>query len=180
MRFRCSGSRYLVGEEVAHLDIAVVVGIVIAVADRGEAVPDLVLDLWIVIAWLRIQARLGLEKQSHRPKGCRCLAREGRVLLQLTLSSSVSKPFHRSLENTQNGLYNEFDIRSPSKEIYRTPGLLLLSPPTSGHGLKICPGVGLGMFQGPRRVTCNVTILSCEHDIVMRAYTAGHYTRNGT
>lgn len=92
-RLRCSGSRCLVGEGGVLLDTEEVLGIVVAAGDSGEVV-DLVLVLGIVLAWLRIRLGLELEVRTHHPRGCRWLARGERVLLQLTLMSSVSAFSH--------------------------------------------------------------------------------------
>jgi hypothetical protein len=89
---RGSGSRCLVAEGGALLDIEADFGIGVAVGDQWEAELDLVLVLLIVLAWLRIRPGLEPEPEvrSHRPMGCRWLARGEKVLLPLTLLSSVS------------------------------------------------------------------------------------------
>ena len=107
---RCTGNRCLVVEGDVLLGTEEEVGIVLAVGLVGPVVHARVLAL--VLAWLRIRSRLGLEPevevQSLRPKGCKGLAREVRELLQPMLhKSDVSTLFITSSINEHS---NGFDI----------------------------------------------------------------------
>ena len=103
-RLQYSGSRYLVGGEDALLDTEEAE--MVAVLDGQEL--GLVLGLGIVLACLRTHSAFELELElgpgpglepacglevavrSRLPRGCRGLARGGRVLLQQELLSWVS------------------------------------------------------------------------------------------
>lgn len=144
---RGSGSRCLVAGGGALLDIEGALGIVVAVGDQWEAELDLVLVLLIVLAWLRIRPGREPEVRSHRPMGCRWLARGEKVLLPLTLLSSVStvSTTHSKTLKTDYAMNSTFVHEAERYNELQTASLSTINTGTRPQDM---PPPWLGMFQG--------------------------------
>jgi len=146
-RLRGSGSRCLVAGGGALLDIEAALGIGVAVGDQWEAELDLVLVLLIVLAWLRIRPGREPEVRSHRPMGCRWLARGEKVLLPLTLLSSVStvSTTHSKTLKTDYAMNSTFVHEAERYNELQTASLSTINTGTRPQDM---PPPWLGMFQG--------------------------------